>query len=172
MWPSAPTLVWELTVAVDHTFAVYAGDHAVVVHNQKRCDDAERAAARQERIEELAGDPAHGGAIDDDGRAEAEVGVALEESGAVRGLVRSPSPGAEFIDADGQAWDVKGFRSTVPPRAKGAFTVEKAMDSIREEITARENVMVDTRNMTPEHVQQLQEAVRAEGYEDKVLYWP
>ncbi len=32
--PSAPTLVWELTVAVDHTFAVFAGDNAIAVHNQ------------------------------------------------------------------------------------------------------------------------------------------
>ncbi len=31
---SAPTLVWELTVAVDHTFAVFAGDNAIAVHNQ------------------------------------------------------------------------------------------------------------------------------------------
>ena len=36
LWPSAPTLVWELFVAVDHTFAVFAGDSAVAVHN--RCD--------------------------------------------------------------------------------------------------------------------------------------
>ncbi|MBW3576098.1 MAG: hypothetical protein KY450_14915, partial [Actinobacteria bacterium] len=34
LWPSGPTLVWELTVEVDHSFAVFAGDHAVAVHNQ------------------------------------------------------------------------------------------------------------------------------------------
>ena len=34
LWPSAPTLVWELSVEVDHSFAVFAGDHAVAVHNQ------------------------------------------------------------------------------------------------------------------------------------------
>lgn len=34
--PSAPTLVWELSVAVDHTYAVFAGDSAVAVHN--RCE--------------------------------------------------------------------------------------------------------------------------------------
>lgn len=33
VWPSGPTRVWELTVAVDHTFAVFAGEHAVAVHN-------------------------------------------------------------------------------------------------------------------------------------------
>ncbi len=36
VWPSGPTRVWELTVAVDHTFAVLAGPHALAVHN--RCD--------------------------------------------------------------------------------------------------------------------------------------
>ncbi len=38
-WPSGPTLVWELSVEVDHTFAVFAGDHAVAVHNQDGCVD-------------------------------------------------------------------------------------------------------------------------------------
>lgn len=32
-WPSGPTLVWELTVATDHSFAVKAGREDVLVHN-------------------------------------------------------------------------------------------------------------------------------------------
>lgn len=41
--PSGPTLVWELTVAVDHTFAVLAGPHPLAVHN--RCDPPPSADA-------------------------------------------------------------------------------------------------------------------------------
>lgn len=53
-WPSGPTLVWELTVAVDHTFAVYAGDHAIAVHN-RTCLDPPDAGTISRR---LAGDKA------------------------------------------------------------------------------------------------------------------
>ncbi|MGL4178473.1 MAG: hypothetical protein ACRCSN_20645 [Dermatophilaceae bacterium] len=63
--------------------------------------------AQQQRIADLARDPAEGGKIDADTIAEAEVGLALEERGDVSGLRRSPHEGAEFIDADGNAWDVK-----------------------------------------------------------------
>ena len=33
LWDSNPTLVWELTVATDHTFTVAAGEHDLLVHN-------------------------------------------------------------------------------------------------------------------------------------------
>ena len=74
--------------------------------------------------------------------------------------------------ASGQAWDVKGFRSSVPSGARGGFTVDTAIESVKREIAAGEKVMVDTRNMTPEHVQQLQESVRTAGLDGHVLYWP
>ena len=36
IWDSNPTLVWELTVDIDHTFTVAAGNNDVLVHNQDR----------------------------------------------------------------------------------------------------------------------------------------
>ena len=121
---------------------------------------------------ELAPDAAHGGKVSRKSIAEAEVGLGLEDAAAVKGLRRDPSQAAEFIDDSGQAWDVKGFHSQVPPGAKGAFTLEDAMKSIKRELALGENVMVDTRNMTAKHVDELREAVRAAGEERRVLFWP
>jgi len=136
-------------------------------------DAAEAAAARAQRIDDLAKDPAHGGRISDASRAEAEVGLGLEEAGQVPGpITRSTNPGEEFVDASGQAWDVKAFRSEVPG-SRGGFTVDSAMTSIRREVQVGENVMVDTRNMTPAHVTQLREAIAADpSLAGKVLFYP
>jgi hypothetical protein len=143
--------------------------------SKEAADAAEATAARAQRIEELAADPAHVGAIEEGNLAEAEVGLGLEESGAVPGPIRrSPREGEEFIDASGQAWDVKAFRSQVPnARNRGAFTVESAMDSIRREVRNQENVMLDTRHLTAEHVAQLREAIDADpSLGGKVLFYP
>jgi uncharacterized membrane protein YgcG len=127
---------------------------------------------RDRRLDELAADPAHGGRIDPRSRAEAEVGQGLEESGRVAGLRRDPTGAGEFIDSQGRTWDVKAFRSNVPAGARGGFTVDSAMSSIRREIMVGENVMVDTRHLSTEHVQELQEAVRSAGLDEQVLFWP
>ena len=42
VWDSNPTLVWELTVDIDHTFTVTAGTHDVLVHNNSGCPFAFR----------------------------------------------------------------------------------------------------------------------------------
>jgi hypothetical protein len=119
----------------------------------------------------LARDPARGNIVDDAGRAEAEVGMGLEEGGKVHGLERDPSGAGEFIDASGTAWDVKAPRSQYPVKI-GGFEVNRTMELIQREINAGENVMIDTRHMTPEHVQQLQEALAKSSFGDKVLFWP
>lgn len=54
---------------------------------------------------------AHGGRVTRGSWEEAEVGLGLEKSGAVRGVQRSTHPGEEFVDGARRSWDVKAFRS-------------------------------------------------------------
>ncbi|MGL5829921.1 MAG: hypothetical protein ACRC0L_10180, partial [Angustibacter sp.] len=128
--------------------------------------------AQQQRIADLARDPAEGGKIDADTIAEAEVGLALEERGDVSGLRRSPHEGAEFIDADGNAWDVKGFHSEL-----GRFDLDKAMTAIWKEMNwSNENIMLDTRNLSSTDITRLREAIEAGKAHGelplRVLWWP
>ncbi len=132
----------------------------------------EANAAQQQRIEELARDPAHGGRITPESRAEAEVGDGLERSGQVQGLRRSENPAEEFIDNANNHWDVKGFHSE-----NGRFSLDKAMQSIWREMNwSHENVMLDTRNLSPGDLAQLRQAVEsATGRGElplRVLWWP
>jgi hypothetical protein len=127
----------------------------------------ELAAAREARVVELGTDPIQG--YTPKTRREGEVGLEFEEAGRVPPLRRDPSGDAEFIDATGQAWDVKGFRSDFPP-AQGGYTREASMALIRREIAAGENVLVDTLHMSPEHVADLRGAVDAAGLSDRVLF--
>ena len=111
----------------------------------------------QQRIDDLARDPAQGGRITRGSRAEAEVGVGPEEDGQVQGLRRSAHEGEEFLDKDGNAWDVKGFHC-----AKGRFDLTSAMEKIADEMNhSHENIMLDTRNLHPGDLAQLREAVES-----------
>ena len=164
--PSGPTLVWELTVAVDHTFAVLAGPHAIAVHNERgECFDPEVRA----RLEELAADPAHGGQITDNSWQEALVAYDLATSGRLPGLRRDPGP-ADFLDLSGQAWDVKGYNSAY----RNGYSLPKALEQIELSIRIeREYVILDTTKMNDADIAELREAVgkRAE-WEGKVIWWP
>jgi hypothetical protein len=129
-------------------------------------------AARQQRIEELAGDPAHGGRITPASRAEAEVGAGLEESGQVQGLRRSQNAAEEFIDGSNNRWDVKGFHSE-----QGRFNLDSAMRSIWREMNwSKENIMLDTRNLSTSDLAQLRQAIEAATARGelplRVLWWP
>jgi hypothetical protein len=110
---------------------------------------AERAEAEREyqrRMEELAFDPAHGGASEGT-RREAEVALGLEATGTVDEPVeRAAHPGADFTDGSGQDWDVKGFR-TVPGRP-GTYDRGQAERSIQRELRAGENVALDTSQLS------------------------
>jgi uncharacterized protein YukE len=128
--------------------------------------------AHQQRIDDLARDPANGGKITGSSLAEAEVGVGLEERGAVEGLRRSPNPAEEFIDSQGRPWDVKAFHSE-----HGRFNLETAMRKIIQEMTwSKENIMLDTRNLSPTDLAQLRDAVKEATARGElpleVLWWP
>ena len=101
--------------------------------------------ARAERIEELAKDPAKGGTVEDKTRREAEVALQLEEIGLLAGPIRrDPTGDAEFIDRRSTLWDVKQFHSEL-----GRFNLGEAVKTIRKEILAGENVILDTKFLDP-----------------------
>lgn len=78
---------------------------------------------RSRRIEEFAQDPAHNGKVSPKSIREAEVAVALEESGKLKTPIRrDPRPeGGDFIDAEGKVWDVKAFDARWPPQKGGSI---------------------------------------------------
>lgn len=129
-------------------------------------------------MDDLAGDPSHGGKIRDQGLKEREIGLDLEQQGKLGKIIRDPqeNKGAEFIDVTtGQKWDVKSFESyphghTSPK--KGAFTVKKSMDKIYEEFDRGHNVIIDTRELIPEHVKQLKEAIEDAGVSERIIWYP
>ena len=134
--------------------------------------DAAAQAARQRRIDELAPDPAHGGRVTPGSQAEAEVGAGLEEQGSVQGLRRSTNAAEEFVDDAGRAWDVKAFHSE-----QGRFDLTKAMRKIWQEMHwSNENIMLDTRHLSPGDLTRLREAVDAATAKGdlplRVLWWP
>ncbi len=73
-------------------------------------------------------------------------------------LQRGPK-GSDAVDGNGQTWDVKSFDSRFP--GKGMFTLSGSLDSIQKELNSGSNVLVETRWMSLEDVQALQQAVLA-----------
>lgn len=126
----------------------------------------------QEELDALAADPSHGGAIREQGMREREIGLGAEEAGLVPGpIVRDPTGAAEFIDANNQAWDVKGFRSGFPASA-GGFDVTTDVAKIERELPSGHNVIIDTGFLTETDLQSLQEEIERRGISDRVVYWP
>ncbi|MGH7450684.1 MAG: hypothetical protein ACRENG_05030 [bacterium] len=127
----------------------------------------------RQRVDELAKDPAHDRRISAKSMREAEVGIALEQSGKLKGPIRrDPRPdGGDFIDADGKIWDVKAFDSRWPPK-KGGFKLDRDMRKIGNAITRGEYLVLDTQNLVPDHVQELREAIESKGWSDKILWYP
>ena len=46
------------------------------------------------------------------------------------------------------------------------------MRTINKSLEKQENVIVDTLNMSQEHITELKAAVKANGIDDKVIFWP
>ncbi|PZT52719.1 hypothetical protein DN757_26010 [Paenibacillus silvae] len=125
----------------------------------------------QAELDNLATDPAIGNKITPKTIAEREVGMGLEARGEVSGLVRDPSGKAEFIESSGQKWDVKAYNSNFAPK-KGGYTLNKSMESIKKSLSEGENVMVDTRNLSPSHLIELKTEVSKQSLGDRVKFWP
>ncbi len=126
----------------------------------------EAAQERAKRLEELAKDPAKGGRMSPDTQREAEVALQLEEMGLLAGPIRrDPSGDAEFIDRRGTLWDVKQFHSE-----KGRFNLGSAVETIRREILAGENVILDTKFLDSNDAAALRSAIETNGWQHKILW--
>jgi len=143
---------------------------------------------RQERKRELARDPDRGNAIDETSRREAEVALSLEERGDLPAPVRRPGAeeSGDFVDGAGHEWDVKTPRSREVLEAKipesrheagepigGEFDLASTVRDIETEFEVEgERVVLNTSFLTPADTEQLEEAVRREGLESIVLFYP
>jgi len=102
-----------------------------------------RELTMQEYFESLMPDPAHGHKITMKSIDEAIAGLAAEKKGFIPGpLRRDPTGAAEFIDAGGQAWDVKVGISRAP-NGKYIFDPKHLMDGINMNLKCGENVILD-----------------------------
>jgi WXG100 family type VII secretion target len=147
------------------------GDEAIEVAVQYG-DDGAYVATHFDRYKPLATDPAHGGVISEKTLRESGVGLALEGRRQLPGpITRYPTPAAEFTDATGQAWDVKTFNSNFPPR-KGGFELEKSMTEIHSELGKKENIILDTKDLSAAHIQELRQAIEKAGIQDQVRWYP
>nr|WP_242217370.1 WXG100 family type VII secretion target [Bacillus cereus group sp. BfR-BA-01380] len=128
-------------------------------------------ARSPEEYESLAKDPAKNFKINEKSKIERLAGLELEARGDLPGpIVRDTNPaGAEFIDATGVKWDVKGWYSKFAPKG---YTLEKAIADIEESLSKGENVIIDSSKMFPEHIDEVREAVKEFGLSDKLLWWP
>lgn len=137
----------------------------------------------QAELDDLAKDPSHGFKIEEQGLKEREIGLALEERGDLGKIVRDAQidKGAEFIDeTTGIKWDVKSFESypsgdngvPITSPKKGAFTIQRGIKKIQREFKNGNNVIIDTRKLVPEHIEQLKKAIDEAGIADRIIWYP
>ena len=131
-----------------------------------------RFGRNEAEYETLARDPAKGGKINDKTEQERRVGLELEKRGDVPGpITRDPTGKAEFIDAHGNKWDVKGFNSYFKP-SKGGFNLQVDADKVDKSLEEDEKVMLDTSTMTPSDLAALKAEGATRSWGNKVVYWP
>jgi hypothetical protein len=121
-----------------------------------------------DRYQHLARDPAHGGKIGPKSLRESAVGLALEHQSRLAGPIsRYPTAAAEFSDANGHAWDVKGWHSGFP----SGYNRDRALAEICSEIAKNENVIIDTAKMSEAHIAELRQAVTEAGLDGYVIWY-
>lgn len=132
----------------------------------------------QAELDDLAKDPSHAFRIEEQGIKERQIGLELEERGELGHIIRDvqENGGAEFIDTTTNIkWDVKSFESYpnghTEPR-KGAFTASNAMKKINKEFDKNHNVIIDVRELVPEHVEALKKAIEETGVSDRIIWYP
>jgi hypothetical protein len=193
--PDAPSGGWSRT-SPDGASEVVEGSARVGEDGLRRADEAVAAGTRQERLDELARDPDHGGGITPGTRREAEVALTLEETGRLKPTVRRPgaNESGDFVDGDGIQWDSKAPRSRdllqadirqraidsgrAPPKLDpsrpmaGEFDLNKELASIVGEIASKENVILDCGMLNAVDRAALETAVRDAGLAPHVIFFP
>lgn len=131
----------------------------------------ELGSRSREAYDALAIDPSRGKVVKERGEQERQAGLNAERQGLLPGpITRDPTGAAEFIDATGQAWDVKAFNSN-PQYIKGRFNVRDDADKVDDSLALKENVIIDTTNMTQQDVESLRSEGIIRGWGNRVI-WP
>lgn len=123
----------------------------------------------QEQLDDLAKDPDHKFEISAKSIAEREAALKVEMKGEIPGpIVRNSNPGkGDFIDANKQKWDVKGFHSE---RERIGYTLSEALANIERELKDNVNVILDTTYMRTEHINELYRAIVSKGWANKIVW--
>jgi hypothetical protein len=196
--------VHNLTVAGFHTYHVGIGATEALVHNDppstpggEGCDvptpggyqtPTRGTPEYDQRVDELAQDPSHQGQVGPKARREAEVGLELERRGDLKGPIRrapkiNGRDTGEFVDADGQHWDIKAWADTfpagpragqpMPPGTRGRYSRADVENQIRHELSQNppENVIVDPANMSPQALADVRSLVASHPeWQGKVIF--
>lgn len=129
-------------------------------------------AAFRKRVRELSPDPAHNNQITPNSRREGLIGATLEARGILPGpITREPTGKSEFVDRNGVQWDVKAFNSKYLPK-QGGFTLERAVNKLLHEFKGGERVILDTKDLSKPHRQQLAKEIDRRGWTSRVLWFP
>ncbi|MYR07541.1 hypothetical protein GTV32_15070 [Gordonia sp. SID5947] len=124
------------------------------------------------RVQELGHDPSHQGVpLDAKGIQEVSVGLAAERQGIIPGPIERAELGpagedrGDFVDANGDRWDVKSSPDMRPSYADRPGepikpkSDEKFIRSIDRELDKGENILMDTDGMSPERQAHLRELI-------------
>lgn len=112
------------------------------------------------RFERLAFDSDQG-KLTENSIVEARIGVRLEQRGQLSGIVRAPGGEGEFVDASGTHWDVK---------TPQGLNIDSQIETIDTQFGRSRNVIINTQNLTPAEVAQLQQEVATRGWSQRVLF--
>ena len=54
----------------------------------------------------------------------------------------------------------------------GAFTIQQGMKKLQKEFNNENNVIIDTRKMIPENIEQLKKAIDDAGVANRIIWYP
>jgi hypothetical protein len=127
---------------------------------------------RDIRLRSLQREPTHAYQITEFSFREGHIGLELEERGDLLGpIVRDKSGNAEFIDAKNQPWDIKKYFSG-NETTEGSFNLQTTISDIGKELSSGENVILDCIDLTLKDAILLRDAIKAEGWSDRILWYP
>ncbi|MFD4262131.1 hypothetical protein ACFWR9_32025 [Streptomyces sp. NPDC058534] len=148
----------------------------------------EAAEHSPEDFDHLQRDPDKNGGISEPSKDEARVGLDLRDQGRLPADIRRPdgADGGEFVSpSTGRSYDIKGVHSDWPPfnnvRDKsrpfqGAYnpaTNGKWVSKLQEQIVAKRRiVIIDVRNANQVAIDDVVAIVKANGWEDDVIWYP
>lgn len=127
----------------DHRFVrLQASKDMVVVGSESDPWTAAEMTSALERVREMASDPAKGNKINSAAIEEAAVALTAENLHVFESLNRETTGGAEFVDSDGQTWDVKSPVS-VPEGQNWYFSPHHHLKKVRKDFANGDHVLLN-----------------------------